>query len=135
MEADNPLALFLPDHLARERNEGLAAAELPTVCPAATRGDFADSRRAYIACGVAGDHFAVSDNPMAAKHFCCGEHTACPIWQRNIDEPEWMQARKALMQTRATDRATARQTETGLRADDRHERAELEARRDLDLPT
>lgn len=107
--------LLLPAQVARELEvEGVFDRE-PT-CDAATVGQYADSHRKYVRCGIAGEHFPLAEFPMGAAAFCFGDHTACPIWRRHkdgdlTDHQDKLERRRQL-------RITARQIETGLRVDD-----------------
>ncbi len=96
-----------------------------TTCPAASDGRYADSGRRYIRCGIAKDHFPIAENPRAATGFCCGTYGACPVWQADragTTDLDLAEHRRLIAQ-REQDRITDRQHATGVRVDDRFERA------------
>lgn len=109
--------LMLPSRVAQEIDLERSIGE--TRCPAASDGTYTDSRRRYIHCRVAGEHFAVADNTFSAASFCCGEYTGCPVWLADQDGGEKVAEVRESIRERATERETRRQISQGLRVDDR----------------
>lgn len=101
-------------------------------CPAARLGRFADTSRAYVACGVEKKAFAVADSPVTAIKWCCGAYDGegnplgpCPVWTAR-DSEELMQQHAATEKARQ-DAITADQIAKGVRVDDRAHDPELPA--------
>ena len=103
--------LIVPGPVGREVDLERSVGE--TTCPAAHLGRYSDSHRMYVRCGVTGQAFTVSENPVAARAFCCGDYGDCPIWQaekgEGVDLDDW----RGRVDERRNERLTHRQIEHG----------------------
>lgn len=124
--------LIVPGQVAREMDVERRVEELartPT-CPAASAGQFADTGRRYIRCTPADDVYVARENIEAVLAFCCGDHTACPVWRMSRENGgAAIAAFRAEMEQHRQDRITREQIERGVRVDDRgleRERAEIQ---------
>lgn len=117
--------LYIAGRTGAEVNLERAVGE--TTCPEARSGDYADSRRRYIVCGIAekaGEKpdMAVADFPIAVRALCCGDYVDCPVYQADRETlGEEFQQHKKLLEQRRQQRITDRQIASGARVDDRDE--------------
>lgn len=123
---EGPPPLWVPEN-AREVLDRVAEIEAQLekaeregrVCPAATTGRYADTGAHYCKCGIAGDHFNMENNPMAALVWCLGDHADCPVWQAKDDDPKKVVRVHAAREKAKQDALTRQQIISGVRFDDR----------------
>jgi hypothetical protein len=92
--------------------------------------------------GQPGNHCRVEDQlltptgrhgaAMALSRFCCDEYGECPSFQAAANNDPIVEEQRKAKEARATEAQTQRQIATGMRVDDRRERARKEHIENLD---
>lgn len=102
--------IILPASVVREAPRD-PEVELRAKCPAARLGEYADSGRQFVYCGVERKHFPVAQSPAAVLGWCCSEYEACPVWRAEREnDPVVARVHEA------QERSAAREAERGLRS-------------------